>query len=317
MAHVSTYIVFMYQAADAGGPGPGPAPGRIELGPESLLWRWAGDTRIAFIGATIGLLQLMHPAIGAGVLEHSDFFGDPYGRVFRSLPRILGAVYDGPDADATGREVRHFHHTIKGVDEQGRRYHALDPETFWWAHATFQYMAEQVADRFDRHRLTPDEREQLYQEGVEWYRRYGVSDRSVPPTRAAFQEKWDHYCAEVLELNAASSWVLHAMRQPVLSAEPLLPPQLGLLRPLARTSFARYSVFRLVRLCAFGGLPPLVRERFAIGWSTADAVALDGIELTVRNAWPFVPATVRWQPRALDGWRRVRDQRAVPTTEAA
>src|SRR3977135_2004044 len=83
--------------------------GRPELGPDSLLWRWAGDTRIAFLRGMIWLLQLMPPAIGAGVLEHSDFFGDPYGRVFRSLPRILGVVYDGPDATATGREVRDFH----------------------------------------------------------------------------------------------------------------------------------------------------------------------------------------------------------------
>jgi uncharacterized protein (DUF2236 family) len=152
---------------------------------------------------------------------------------------------------------------------------------------------------------------------VEWYRRYGVSDRSVPPSRAEFQEKWDHYCAEVLELNAASSWVLRALRQPVLSAEPLLPPQLGLLRPLARTSLARSSVFRLVRLCAFGGLPPMVRERFAIGWSNVDAVALDGIELTVRNAWPFVPTTVRWQPRALQGWQRVQAEHARLAAVAA
>lgn len=291
-----------------------PDPGRIDLGPESLLWRWAGDTRIAFMGATIGLLQLMHPAIGAGVLEHSDFFGDPYGRVFRSLPRILGAVYDGAEADATGREVRDFHRTIKGVDDQGRRYHALDPETFWWAHATFQYMAEQVADRFDRHRLTPAEHEQLYQEGIEWYRRYGVSDRSVPADRAAFQEKWDFYCAEVLELNAASSWVLDSLRDSALSAEPLVPPHLALLRPLAKTTLARHSVFRVVRMCAFGGLPPVVRERFGIEWSSVDAVALDGLELAVRNAWPIVPATVRWQPRALEGWQRVR---AEQRTQAA
>jgi uncharacterized protein (DUF2236 family) len=289
-------------------------PGRIELGPDSLLWRWAGDSRIAFMGATIGLLQLMHPAIGAGVLEHSDFFGDPYGRVFRSLPRILGAVYDGPEATATGREVRDFHRSIKGTDDRGRRYHALDPETFWWAHATFQYMAEQVADRYDRHRLTSAEREQLYQEGIEWYRRYGVSDRSVPPNREAFQEKWDYYCADVLELNPAAEWVLDSLRRPVLSAEPLVPPQLALLRPLAKTSLARHSVFRVVRVCAFGGLPPMVRERFGIEWSTVDAVALDGLELAVRNAWPIVPASVRWQPRALEGWQRVqaeqRDQAA-------
>ncbi|HEY1828075.1 MAG TPA: oxygenase MpaB family protein, partial [Acidimicrobiales bacterium] len=88
---------------------------RRDLGPKSLLWRWAGDNRIAFMGGTIGLLQLMHPAIGAGVMEHSDFFEDPYGRVFRSLPRILGVVYDGPQADATGKEVRAFHKTIGGT----------------------------------------------------------------------------------------------------------------------------------------------------------------------------------------------------------
>jgi uncharacterized protein (DUF2236 family) len=204
--------------------------------------------------------------------------------------------------------VREFHRAIRGTDDRGRRYHALDPETFWWAHATFQYMAEQVADRFDGHRLTADEREQLYQEGVEWYRRYGVSDRSVPPDRATFQEKWDRYCTEVLELNPAAEWVLETLRRPTLSAEPLLGPELAFLRPLARVEPVRLSVFRLVRLSAFGGLPPLVRERFGIEWSAADAVALRGVELAVRRAWPLVPASVRWQPRALAGWQRVRAQ---------
>src|SRR5579863_1000796 len=106
-----------------------------QLGPDSLLWRWAGDNRIGFLGPSIGLLQLMHPAIGAGVLEHSDFFRDPAGRIERSLPLILGVVYDPPGVP-TGATVRGFHRPIKGVDADGRRYHALDPATFWWAHAT-------------------------------------------------------------------------------------------------------------------------------------------------------------------------------------
>src|SRR3546814_5837834 len=72
-------------------------------------------------------------------------------------------------------------------------------------------MAEQVADRFDRHELTPDEREQLYQEGVEWYSRYGVSDRPVPVDRAAFEEKWNHICDTVLERNEATEFVLDTL----------------------------------------------------------------------------------------------------------
>src|SRR3546814_18344374 len=119
----------------------------------------------------------MHPAIGAALIEHSNFFDDPVDRVFRSLPRILGTVYD-EDGYATGRDVRDVHRTIKGDDDgHGNKYHSLDPETFWWAHATFQFMAEQVADRFDRHELPPDERAQLYPAGVTGSPRYRSAQR--------------------------------------------------------------------------------------------------------------------------------------------
>jgi uncharacterized protein (DUF2236 family) len=277
---------------------------RLELGPHSLLWRYAGDSRIAFLGGTIGLLQLLHPAIGAGVLQHSNFFEDPSDRVFRSLPRILGAVYDGPQAEATGLEVRAFHKPIHGEDEQGRRYHALDPATFWWAHATFQFMAEQVVDRFDRHRLTPVEREQLYREGVEWYRRYGVSDRAVPPDRTAFQVEWDRVCTEVLEMNDAVRFVLDLLDAPRLPRWNDRAGIPGPLRPLFNAPPARAVAARISRLAAIGGLPSVVRERFDIPWSRRDQRELDLLEAAVARTWPFLPARSRWQPRALEGWRR-------------
>ncbi len=281
---------------------------RRELGAKSWLWRWAGDNRIALMGGTIGLLQLMNPAIGAGVLQHSDFFANPYGRVFRSLPRILGTVYDGPDASAIGKEVRSFHTTIKGVDDKGRRYHALDPATFWWAHATFQFMAEQVGDRFDTHRLAETERESLYLDGVEWFRRYGVSDRAVPASRAAFEVEWDRVCAEDLEMNDAVEFVLGLLHHPEpLKFEGLLSP----LTPLMTLPPMRHMTSTAVRLSAIGGLPPIVRERFGIPWGRHDQIQLDALELLVAQSWPFVPFSLRWQPRALDGWRRVRSEQRV------
>jgi len=273
------------------------------LGPDSLLWRYAGDTRIALMGATIGLLQLMHPGVGAGVMEHSDFFNDPYDRVERSLPAILGAVYDGRDAVATGRWVRDQHKTITGTDAAGRRYHALEPETYWWAHATFQFMAEQVVDRYDDRRLTTDEREQLYREGITWYRHYGVSERPVPPTRAAWQEKWDHICAEVLERNAAVDFVLDMLDKP-LRIE--LPPPLTALNPVLRRGPIARAITVPARISAIGGLPPVVRKRFGIPWSRADQLQLDALELAVRKTWRFLPFGVRWQPRAQEAWKRVR-----------
>lgn len=277
---------------------------RIDLGPNSLLWRWAGAGRIAYLGGTIGLLQTMHPAVGAGLVEHSDFFDDPVDRVFRSLPSIVGVVYD-EQADETGRWVRDAHRTITGDDDgHGNRYHALDPETFWWAHATFQFMTEQVADRFDRHRLTPAEREQLYREGVEWYRRYGVSDRPVPPTRAAFEDKWNHICDTILERNEATEFVLDSLHQPLLpkfDGRAPLPPHL---HRLADARIVRRALSRPARIVAIGGLPARVRDRLGIPWSRTDQLELDIIEWVVARTHRFAPASMRWQPRALDGWRR-------------
>jgi uncharacterized protein (DUF2236 family) len=276
-----------------------------ELGPGSLLWRWAGDTRIAFMGGAIGLLQLMHPAIGAGVLQHSNFFDDPFDRVFRSLPEILGAVYD-EDAEGTGRRIRDYHRDIKGVDDAGRRYHALDPATFWWAHATFQYMAEQVADRWDSHRLTPAERERLYLEGVEWYRRYGVSDRCVPPDRASYQLAWDRVCGSVLERNDAVDFVLEMLEGQRVGRVREIPGVPKMVMPVVRNRHVRRVASYPSRLAAIGGLPPVVRERFDIPWTARDERDLARLQWAVRRGWRLVPDAVAWQPRARAGRRRVK-----------
>jgi uncharacterized protein (DUF2236 family) len=275
-----------------------------ELGPQSLLWRWAGDTRIAFLGSSIGLLQLMHPAIGAAVLEHSSFFEDPSDRVFRSLPRILGAAYDDPGR-GTGTQVRDLHRGISGVDRSGAAYDALDPATFWWAHATFQYMTEQVADHWDRHRLTEAERERLYREGVEWYRRYGVDDGIVPPDRASFQEAWDRVCTDVLEVNDAVRFVLDALEAPSLPRWHPRAPIPEVIRPVADSAPARRLMARSARVAAIGGLPPVVRERFGLPWRKRDQAELVRMRRLVRHTWRFMPASVRWQPRARAGWNRV------------
>jgi len=276
---------------------------RIDLGPDSLLWRYAGDTRIALMGASIGILQLMHPAIGAGVLDHSNFFEDPTDRVFRSLPRILGAVYDA-DAGATGLEVRDYHRDIKGSTAGGERYHALDPATFWWAHATFQYMAEGVADRFDRHRLTPAEREQLYAEGIEWYRRYGISDRCVPPDRTAFRHEWNRVCREDLEMNDAVRFVMHVLEQKALPPADDRSPMPAWLRPLANVLPARWVAARGARVVAIGGLPSVVRRRFDLPWSARERAEYAAVQKAVQRGWRRLPRSVRWQPRALEAWQR-------------
>jgi len=282
------------------------------LGPDSLLWRWAGDMRIAFEGGTAGLLQTMHPAIGQGLIDHSDFFDDPVDRVFRSLPGILGTVYDGHAAEATGVRVRDFHREIKGTLSNGDRYHALHPETFWFAHATFQRMVDRLAVHWDLHHVSDGEWEQLYSEGCEWYRRYGMSGGVVPPDRASFEREFDRYCRDVLTPNEASDYLIKFIKRrsiPDMSASPDYPTH-PRLRPLADallpTRPVRTALAPPMRLVIFGGLPPVVRDRFGIDWTGRDERRYRTIRAAIRSAWPLVPASLKWYPAARKGWLRER-----------
>ena len=121
----------------------------------------------------------MHPQLGAAVKDHSIFFTERLPRLFRSLYPIGGVVFDGDRAPQTGAEVRDYHVGIKGVDEQGRRYNALNPDVFYWAHATFFMGTILTAEHFGDG-LTEDQKRQLFDEHVTWYRMYGMSMRPVP-----------------------------------------------------------------------------------------------------------------------------------------
>jgi uncharacterized protein (DUF2236 family) len=252
---------------------------------------------MAFTGLAAGLLQLLHPAIGAGVAEHSKFFTDPWDRIGRSLPQIMGVIYD-LDPEATGRRVRDYHRRIRGVDSAGRPYRALAPGTFWWAHATFQHAVEQVADRFDARRLTPEEREDLYLDGVEWYRRYGVSMGPVPADRAAFGPVWDRYLVEELEANPAADRAIDMALHDRTSEVKFLPRWTRLLQPVV--------VAPVLHLTAIGGLPPVVRDRFSIPWRIDEEVQYRVLQLAVREMWRNLPAGLRYGPTAADGYRARR-----------
>lgn len=268
-----------------------------EVGPGSQLWRYAGDHRMAFSGLSAGLLQLLHPAIGAGVAQHSNFFDDPWDRIIRSVPQIMGVIYD-PDPEATGRRVRDYHRRINGTDERGRPYRALAPETFWWAHATFQFAAEQVADRYSAHRLSRAEREDLYLDGVEWYRRYAVSMRPVPDNRKAFGEKWDRITLEELDMNSAAERAIDiALHERTMDLK-MLPSWTRVLQPLV--------IAPVLRLATIGGLPPVVRQRFAIPWRIDEEVEYRILQRVIREMCRNLPAAMRYGPTASEGYRARR-----------
>jgi uncharacterized protein (DUF2236 family) len=132
----------------------------------------------------------------------------------------------------------------------------------------------------------------------------------VPPDRATFQVEWDRICEEVLEMNEAVEFVLGLLHAPRFAKVRDLPGVPEWAKPIAQSRVVRRLMATPSRVVAIGGLPRSVRHRFGIQWSTADQLRLDALERAVAAVWPFVPDVMRWQPRALDGWRRARLARA-------
>lgn len=88
-----------------------------DLGPDSLLWQYAGDSRMYLVAPMTGLVLNMLPGVSAGIEQHSQFFSEPWERTMRSIPQIFETVYDQEMAE----KVRDYHHHVKGTDHHGER----------------------------------------------------------------------------------------------------------------------------------------------------------------------------------------------------
>jgi uncharacterized protein (DUF2236 family) len=94
-----------------------------------------GDASMFVGGLRALLLQSLHPLAMAGVAEHSDYRGDPWGRLQRTST-FLAVTTFGPAADAQRAvdKVRGIHQRVHGVSPDGVPYRATDPHLLEWVH---------------------------------------------------------------------------------------------------------------------------------------------------------------------------------------
>ena len=265
------------------------------LGPDSLTWKYFGTWFGLLQGLWNGSMQNMHPQLGAAVEEHSTFFRERFPRLLRSIYPIGGVVFDGDLAPRPGAEVRDYHVDIKGIDAQGRRYHALNPDVFYWAHSIFFVGTLIVAERFGGG-LTEVEKRQLFDEHVQWYSMYGMSMRPVPKTWEDFQEYWDHMCRNVLENHMAARAVLDLSTLQKPPWAPWMPERLWAAQ---RKVMAPFMIWLTVGL-----YDPPVRELMGYEWSGRDEWLLRRFCGTVRVLWAVTPRRLRLHPRARAGFDR-------------
>ncbi|WP_431237545.1 oxygenase MpaB family protein [Mycolicibacterium aichiense] len=268
----------------------------LPLGPQSLVWRYFGDNRMFLIGPRPAVLQNMLAELGQGVLDHSVWFADTAARIKRSLPPIFMTVY-GSEDDNAGASVRDFHHNIKGDMPDGGRYHALDPDTYYWAHATFFDQALYFADTFVK-RLSREEKEQMYLESKTWYRRYGVSDRPMPADYAEFERYWDRMINEVLVAHRTAAYGVGYVTKGFPRPKAVNPIVWRLVAPI----FNPIAAFLTT-----GGMPPRTREILGLPWSERkernyQRFAAFWRSRPVNWLWDRLPMNVRYNGYAAKGF---------------
>ena len=159
-------------------------------------------------------MQNMHPQLGAAVEEHSIFFQERMAAAAAlAVPDRRRGVRRRPCPEDGCARCATTTSTSRASTRKGRRYHALNPDVFYWAHSTFFVGTILVAERFCGG-ITEDEKRQLFDEHIAWYRMYGMSMRPVPETWEDFQVYWDHMCRNVLENNKATRDVLDLRELP-------------------------------------------------------------------------------------------------------
>lgn len=106
--------------------------------PDTIIRRVHGDVTSMMVGGISALLlQMLHPAVLAGVWDHSNFRADMLGRLHRTARFIAVTTFASRhDADLAISRVRAIHEKVAGVLPDGTSYRASDPRLLAWVHAT-------------------------------------------------------------------------------------------------------------------------------------------------------------------------------------
>lgn len=250
-----------------------------------MAWRHFGDFRCMLVSPQLLLLQVAHPVVGAGVEQHSEFRSAPWPRLWNTLLSLSTVIYGGRcAAEAEARRLIDVHRDMKGVDDKGRRYHALNPEAYHWVHATL------VMGAVDAHRLfgkgmTSEQVEAYYQEMRDVGRVWGLKDHHVPADWPAFVAYYDRMLAERLEMNQSVRDVLDELTRPQKPPVRWVP---GLLWKPFGALAAHYAL-----LVNVGSLSPALRERFGLTWTDEQERSLRRFARITRILVTLVPPPLR------------------------
>ena len=221
------------------------------FGPGSVAWRIDREVVVLAGGSCALLMQAAHPVVAAGVIEHSTYATDPFGRLRRTLSASFDVVFGSRTrAEAAIRRVNAVHRRVRGVrPDDGSPYSAADPEALLWVHATLIDTALRVYGRFVAP-LTSTDEQAYHDEATRVAVLLGVPEGTVPGT--------------IGELRAWMAAMVDDGRVRVTPAASEIARTV--LYPLGWMPRTAWDAVHLVSLAT---LPPELRRQYGFGWSPA------------------------------------------------
>jgi uncharacterized protein (DUF2236 family) len=274
-------------------------------GPGSEAWALNREAMLLLgAGPRALLMQLAHPAVAAGVAEHSDFRADPWRRLQGTLRSYLTIVYGtATAARAEIRRLNGLHGTISGPG-----YHARDPELSLWVHATLVDSTIVVADRW-LEPLSRERRARYYAETIPIGRAFGIAPSLLPADLGAFEAYLER------SIRPGGPVAPNAVAREL--ADAVLHPPLGPVLPALAAVPARAYSWTLWP--SLGLLPPRIRDAYGFGWGPLERAVSAWLVAAWRWWRPNLPGDFRQMPAALAADRRIparERQRGMPSREA-
>jgi uncharacterized protein (DUF2236 family) len=265
-----------------------PDPGLF--GPDSEAWSLDREAMLLLgAGPRALLMQIAHPAVAAGVDEHSDFRADPWRRLDGTLRSYLRIIY-GSTAAARGeiRRLNALHERIVGAG-----YRARDPDLSLWVHAT---LVDSTIVAYDAW-LAPlgrDRAARFYDETRPVGRAFGVPERLLPADLDAF----DAYLAAA---TAPDGPVHVGPTARDLAATILHPPLPGAIGRLPVPS----NLYDWTLWPALTLLPAGMREEYGVPWDQRHELVSRWLVAGWRAWRTVLPRTFRQMPQAVAADRRM------------
>jgi uncharacterized protein (DUF2236 family) len=272
-------------------------PARL-FSPTSPFWRVNREWLMVLSGPRALLLELAHPLVAAGVAQHSNYRGDPLGRLTRTIRMMTDINFgDGTLAKRAAQRVGRCHVPVAGTLTAdvgpylaGTPYQGHDPLLKLWVLATLVDSIWVVHDHFLRP-LSDVEKQAYYDDTQILGRAFGIPPEMMPPTYEDFLNYMDSmFTSDLLTVGDDARNIVHA-----LFGAPSLGP-----------------IIRAASFVSIGLLPKHLQTAYGFEWNAGRERWLRRWAAMSRQVWPRFPSLLRAHPQAVWAeWQIRRELRAA------